>query len=221
MRPLIGQGLSAAVYTQTSDVEIEVHGLMTYDRQVVKMDLDRIAAAAKKLYGPPPTVATLVPTSEDAPQEWRYTLDKPADDWTKPEFDAPQWKRGPGGFGSQGTPGAHIGTPWQSPDIWLRRTFTLKDSPHGEVFLRVHHDDDAEVYVNGERAAALPRHRRAYGLVPLDPSAAKHLREGENTLAVHCHQNAGGQFIDVGLAAVTEADQSAAERPASAVAPAR
>ena len=39
MRPLVGRGLSAAVYTQTTDVEIEVNGLMTYDREVVKMDL--------------------------------------------------------------------------------------------------------------------------------------------------------------------------------------
>ena len=46
MRPLIGKGLSAAVYTQTSDVEIEVNGLMTYDRAMVKMDEARITAAA-------------------------------------------------------------------------------------------------------------------------------------------------------------------------------
>lgn len=44
--PLIDQkGLSAAVYTQTTDVEIEVNGLMTYDREVIKMDPERIAAA--------------------------------------------------------------------------------------------------------------------------------------------------------------------------------
>jgi hypothetical protein len=54
MRPLISQGLSAAIYTQTSDVEGEVNGLMTYDRQRVKMDLDRIAAAARALYDAPP-----------------------------------------------------------------------------------------------------------------------------------------------------------------------
>src|SRR5258705_5985743 len=37
--PLIGEkGLSAAVYTQTTDVEIEVNGLMTYDREIVKID---------------------------------------------------------------------------------------------------------------------------------------------------------------------------------------
>jgi beta-galactosidase/beta-glucuronidase len=44
--PLIGShGLSAAVYTQTTDVEVEVNGLMTYDRELVKMDRKRIAAA--------------------------------------------------------------------------------------------------------------------------------------------------------------------------------
>lgn len=44
--PLIDEkGLSAAVYTQTTDVEIEVNGLMTYDRAMVKMDLEKIIAA--------------------------------------------------------------------------------------------------------------------------------------------------------------------------------
>jgi len=44
--PLIEEkGLSAAVYTQTTDVEIEVNGLMTYDREIVKMDLKKVAEA--------------------------------------------------------------------------------------------------------------------------------------------------------------------------------
>jgi len=44
--PLIEErGLSAAVYTQTTDVEIEVNGLMTYDREMVKMDSEKIAEA--------------------------------------------------------------------------------------------------------------------------------------------------------------------------------
>jgi hypothetical protein len=38
LQELVGKGLSAAVYTQTSDVEVEVNGLMTYDRKVTKMD---------------------------------------------------------------------------------------------------------------------------------------------------------------------------------------
>ncbi|MDD3779471.1 MAG: glycoside hydrolase family 2 TIM barrel-domain containing protein [Proteiniphilum sp.] len=39
---LIHQGFSAAVYTQTTDVEIEVNGLMTYDRKLVKIDEERV-----------------------------------------------------------------------------------------------------------------------------------------------------------------------------------
>jgi hypothetical protein len=46
LKPLIeSSGLSAAVYTQTTDVEIELNGLMTYDRAVTKMDADRVSAA--------------------------------------------------------------------------------------------------------------------------------------------------------------------------------
>jgi hypothetical protein len=53
--PLIDEkGLSAAVYTQTTDVEIEVNGLMTYDRELVKMDWKNIAAANR---GKPPVPA--------------------------------------------------------------------------------------------------------------------------------------------------------------------
>jgi hypothetical protein len=42
LKKMIWQGFSAAIYTQTTDVEIEVNGLMTYDRKVIKMDMDRI-----------------------------------------------------------------------------------------------------------------------------------------------------------------------------------
>ena len=67
LRPLIADGLSAAVYTQTSDVEIEVNGLMTYDRAKVKMDADRVAAAARELYqAPQKTAADLSPSAPTA-----------------------------------------------------------------------------------------------------------------------------------------------------------
>ena len=39
---LIKKGFTAAVYTQTTDVEVEVNGVMTYDRKVIKMDEERI-----------------------------------------------------------------------------------------------------------------------------------------------------------------------------------
>ena len=39
---LIKKGFSAAVYTQTTDVEVEVNGLMTYDREKIKLDEKRL-----------------------------------------------------------------------------------------------------------------------------------------------------------------------------------
>ena len=49
---LITAGLSAAVYTQTTDVEIEVNGLMTYDRKVMKIPAAELFEIHKKLYDP-------------------------------------------------------------------------------------------------------------------------------------------------------------------------
>ncbi|MBA3484739.1 MAG: beta-galactosidase [Pirellulales bacterium] len=205
MRPLISDGLSAAVYTQTTDVEIEVNGILTYDRQQVKMDLDRIAAAAKELYGPPPSVATLAPTSEVEPQTWSYVTEQPADDWFAADFDDSSWKTGPGGFGTEGTPGAVIGTVWDGKDIWLRRTFKLDEVPAGELYLKIHHDEDAQVYINGELVSKRRGYRGGYGLVPLDVNGKSPLRAGANEIAVHCRQSEGGQFVDVGLVTVTPA----------------
>lgn len=46
---LIDDGFSAAIYTQTTDVEVEVNGLMTYDRKVIKLDMDRLNAINTKV----------------------------------------------------------------------------------------------------------------------------------------------------------------------------
>ena len=49
MAPLIEKGLSAAVYTQTTDCEIEVNGLMSYDREVIKMPTEKLYESNTKL----------------------------------------------------------------------------------------------------------------------------------------------------------------------------
>lgn len=47
---LIPQGLAAAIYTQTTDVEVETNGLMTYDRQVIKIAVEELRKVHEKLY---------------------------------------------------------------------------------------------------------------------------------------------------------------------------
>ena len=50
---LIEKGLSAAVYTQTTDVEVETNGFLTYDRKVQKMSVADLKALHEKIYNNP------------------------------------------------------------------------------------------------------------------------------------------------------------------------
>ncbi|QEH42880.1 glycoside hydrolase family 2 protein [Chitinophaga sp. XS-30] len=59
MEALIRIGLSAAVYTQTTDVEVETNGLMTYDRKVIKNPVEKFEAVHRKLYAP--SLVNIVP----------------------------------------------------------------------------------------------------------------------------------------------------------------
>jgi Glycosyl hydrolases family 2, TIM barrel domain/Glycosyl hydrolases family 2, sugar binding domain/Glycosyl hydrolases family 2 len=199
MHPLIGKGLSAAVYTQTTDVEVEVNGLLTYDREVLKLDAKETAKWHKTLFGPPPVEKVLVETSEKVGQKWRYTLATPQAAWMKADFDDSKWETGEGGFGTKMTPGSVVRTEWKTDDIWLRRTAELKALPTGEVFLRVHHDEDVEIYINGVLAGKAGGFVTEYGLLPMTPEGRKALKAGENVIAVHCKQTTGGQYIDVGI----------------------
>ena len=198
LRYLIADGLAAAVYTQTTDVEIEVNGLMTYDRAVTKLPADAIAATAA-LWGPLPVVKSLVPTSQLSGQTWRYTTAAPATDWMASSFNDASWLQGPGGFGTEQTPGTVVRTLWNTGDIWLRRSFTLTSSQLVDPQWRIHHDEDAELYLNGELVATLSGYTSGYVRVALDAHARSLLRTDSNTLAVHVHQITGGQYIDVGL----------------------
>ncbi len=197
---LVRQGLSAAIYTQTTDVEIEVNGLMTYDRAIEKLPVDVLAKAHQALWSPRETVRrTLVPTAEETPAMWRYVTETPAEGWEEPEFDAATWRAGRGGFGEPSTPGSKVGTEWKTPDIWARREFTLEKLPEGALRLRIHHDEEATVHLNGVLIKQTGGYTTEYKSLRLSEVAREALRVGTNVLAVHCHQTGGGQFIDVGL----------------------
>ncbi len=148
-----------------------------------------------------PDRRVVVPTAQRQRNEWRYTFQRPADEWFVNDFDDSHWPSGPGGFGEYGTPGTAIGTWWdvQYPRIWIRRVFELgSDLPH-EPMLLVHHDDAAQIYVNGVLAAELSGYQTCYTIVPMRPEAVAALRSGENVLAATCEDLAGGRHIDVGL----------------------
>jgi hypothetical protein len=196
------KGMSAAVYTQLTDVETELNGLMTYDR-VLKVDPAAIARANHFKYQGP-TYREVVATSESASQTWKYTIDSPGPAWIKSTFDDGAWKSGRGGFGTEGTPGiGKIGTTWSTDDIWLRRSVKLTGltpEQFSHLVLREYHDEDIEVWINGIRAFAAPGYMARYEYKPISKEALAAINpDGDNVIAVHCHQTVGGQYVDVGL----------------------
>jgi hypothetical protein len=187
-----------------------VNGVMTYDRAVTKLDAASIAAN-RRLFETPPRVAQVAPASDRQPQSWRYTIVQPAAGWSGASFDDANWQAGFSGFGAADTRFAHVGTEWKSADIWLRRSV---DIPAGLTapYVRVFHDDDAQVFINGVLVADLPGANSGFGYVPVTGAARAALRTGRNTVAVHAHQTRGGQFIDVGIVDVIDGPPSPADR---------
>jgi Glycosyl hydrolases family 2, sugar binding domain/Glycosyl hydrolases family 2/Glycosyl hydrolases family 2, TIM barrel domain len=203
LRLNMGAGLASAIYTQTTDVEVEVNGVMTYDRAVVKLSPEAVAAN-KRMYGPPPVVRDVLPASDRTAQTWRYTLTAPGLDWVSPSFDDRAWLSGPGGFGARDTRYARVGTEWTTPDIWLRRRFELSSTAFANPHLRVFHDEDATIYVNGQLVVVLGGSTAGFTFVPLTGAGRASLRQGSNAIAVHVKQTRGGQFVDVGIVDVQD-----------------
>jgi hypothetical protein len=169
-----------------------MHDLLDYlrsDRITPATTLDLASAMRSKI---------ALPTAEQGRHAWRYTASAPRGGWEQPEFDDGEWQQGEGGFGTEGTPNTTVRTAWDTVDIWLRAEFSLDAAP-ARATLHFYHDEDAEFYLNGyrilERTGFVPH----YQMWELPEEAQTHLRAGRNTLAIHCRQTTGGQYIDAGL----------------------
>jgi len=201
LRGMLGLGLSAAIYTQTTDVEGEVNGLLTYDRAVIKFSPHKLLALHDRLKKESGLAKVLAPDSSFHPQSWLYTFEEPPAGWERPGADTTRWKQGEGGFGTDDGGRFRSGTPWETPQVWMRREFT---SPVSEtpLFLTVFHNvTDCEVFLNGARIyqAHHPRAaKRHYTHVDVSEFASW-LKKGPNVIAVRAKKEKGPRSIDVGL----------------------
>lgn len=199
------------VYTQLTDVEQERNGLYTFDRKP-KFDLAKL----KSIFGrptayeghvlpkpslPPANFAVLVGSARDGETKWKVTEADPGTGWNDPKFDDAKWRTAIGGFGAKGGSEKDIRTPWTSSDIWLRHEFEYAGQVYTEAMLAIHFDNATEVYLNGTLIWKSEPKAWNDGYAPYEVTAAvkRALKQGRNTIAVHCHQDTGGQFIDLAL----------------------
>ncbi|MDR0395354.1 MAG: DUF4965 domain-containing protein [Tannerella sp.] len=144
-----------------------------------------------------PLIAIL-PTAGNERWEASYTEKKPAGDWTAHDFDDRAWQKGKAAFGTPEMP--NLSTPWESKDIWVRRSFTLTEDFSGKtLFLNYSHDDIFELYINNIPVVATGYTWRNEVLLELSDEVKKTLVAGTNIIAAHCHNRTGGGYLDFGL----------------------
>lgn len=148
----------------------------------------------------PDAYSELVPTSEEVGQSWSHTTQEPTGAWQDPAFDDSSWGNSLAPFGTRYEKPWLPATDWNTPDIWLRRAFTLDLVP-ASFDVRIFHNGPAEVYVNGKLAFE-GSSSVGYQVSPVKDEALASLVPGTNQVAVHCRQNTDqsyGPFIDVGF----------------------
>ncbi|PRY11665.1 uncharacterized protein DUF4964 [Pontibacter ummariensis] len=157
---------------------------------------------------------TVLAASDEEAYTFRYTETAPAGGWVAQQFDDRTWASGAAPFGHD--KGA-VKTTWRSKDIWARRTFTLDEVPEGKLFLKFNHDDNVEVYLNGEEIYQREGWTDRFQYIPLHDQAASKLKKGENVLAIHVANTAGGSWLDVGLVTEEMPERETAILPARQV----
>ena len=210
---LARKGLVGSVYTQTTDVEDEHNGLVSYDRKVMKFDAAAVAQAnanilksGAEVYVPAERVQ-LFPRLDPDENAWRFTFDEPAGDWTGFDYDDRAWKRSAGGFGSKVIPRdvnaeARLATEWTGERLWLRRAFAMDELPDSlaEVVFEMFHDEDVDIWLNGEKILSAGGWNGGWEPFTVDARRFRAAaRKGRNVLAVSVRQTTGGQYFDAGL----------------------
>ncbi|MDO6602240.1 PVC-type heme-binding CxxCH protein [Arenibacter palladensis] len=147
----------------------------------------------------PSSVEMIVPSAEEKKSTWNYTTDKPADNWMKSEFKDASWQKGAAKFGGENI--NDVNTKWSSSDIWMRKEVAISDVI-SEPVLKIAHDDDYEIYVNGQLLIAETGSSEAYKYIKLDSEKGGLFKKGKNIIAVHCANTGGNQFIDMGIGKV-------------------
>lgn len=139
---------------------------------------------------------TVLPAGDETAYASKFIETAPAEGWMNASFDDSKWKAGTGGFSDDAKSGKTL---WKSNDIWVRRTFTLDAIPERKMYLKIFHDDNVEVYLNGENIYSRKGWNNHTEYLELDKALRSKLVKGKNVLAIHVANTAGGQGLDFGI----------------------
>ncbi|MHA4895543.1 glutaminase family protein [Pedobacter sp. PWIIR3] len=145
-----------------------------------------------------PNFKTVVPASDEKSYQVSYTETEPQGDWKSADYTASNWETGTAPIGDDAKTAK---TSWKSHDIWVRRTFDVANpSAINELFLKINHDDNIELYLNGKKIYTKTGWTNSFQYIPLSSGDKGALRAGKNVIALHLINTAGGRYLDFGLA---------------------
>jgi len=142
----------------------------------------------------------VVPAANNKSYTVKISESNPGSGWEKPDFNDKSWKSKKAPFGDNGK----YKTKWSSDDLWYRRAFDLKSTKFDELYLKLHHDDNVVVYLNGEQIFKKEGWNHEFDYIKIDKAVQQKLKKKGNVLAIHVKNTAGGRFLDAGLVEVKE-----------------
>ncbi|MFY0256316.1 glutaminase domain-containing protein [Chitinophaga sp. 30R24] len=142
---------------------------------------------------------SVLPASDEMPYTVKYTETTPSSDWMQVDFNDNDWHTAAAPFSNHPATG---GTAWTSPDLWTRRTFDAKGLGEAPLFLKISHDDNIAVYLNGVQIYEYTGWLNKYIYLPIPEAARKQLKRKGNVLAIHIRNTSGGAFLDAGISRV-------------------
>lgn len=177
--------LTASLTKHWTGTNHSLVGLLKVDGTVY-----RFLGATEKMY------KAIVPASDEKSYEAAYTETAPEEGWMAASYNDSKWKKGVAPFGDNKTTSQ---TQWLTKDLWMRRTFTVANTDFNKLFLKLQHDDNVEVYLNGEPVYETKGWTNKFIYLPLPEAAKNKLKKGKNVLAIHVTNTAGGAWLDAGI----------------------
>lgn len=190
--PLITHDPYFSIWSATDNLNASTTRHWTGTDQSITGLLKVDGVTYRVLGAPADNYVNIAATAEENSYTTQYTTNAPAEGWQQDKFDDKNWKTGAAPFSN--VKGMN-GTQWDTREIWVRRTFTVTDANIDKLLLKINHDDNVEVYLNGEEIYSKVGWLNRMNYFPV----SKKLKKGKNVLAMHCTNTAGGAWLDAGL----------------------
>ncbi len=138
------------------------------------------------------TFKTILPAADESKYQASYSFDKPQEGWESTTYNDTDWKKAEAPFGDD----ERAKTKWTTNGLYFRRTFDLTNVSATKKYLKLNHDDNVIVYLNGKVIYRKNGWVSDYTYLPIEHGT---LQKGKNVLAIYVKNTAGGCHLDAGI----------------------